>query len=234
MNFKNKFICIIPARGGSKGLKNKNLLKINKKPLIFWPIDAAKKVKNIKKIILTSDSKNILNKAKNKKIELSLRPKYLATDTSSTYSVIKEILIKNNLRNYKNIICLEPTSPFTNSKEIKKAINLFLESDANSLVSIAEANQSNPNFLFYKKKSNLINPYLKNKKYKHLRRQDIKTTYYPEGSIYISKINNFLKNKGFFGKKTIGYIIPKFYNLEIDDKTDLNFARSIAKYNNLK
>ena len=49
MNFKNKFICIIPARGGSKGLKNKNLLKINKKPLIFWPIDAAKKVKNIKK-----------------------------------------------------------------------------------------------------------------------------------------------------------------------------------------
>ena len=48
MNFKNKFICIIPARGGSKGLKNKNLLKINKKPLIFWPIDAAKKVKNIK------------------------------------------------------------------------------------------------------------------------------------------------------------------------------------------
>ena len=234
MNFKNKFICIIPARGGSKGLKNKNLLKINKKPLIFWPIDAAKKVKNIKKIILTSDSKNILNKAKNKKIELSLRPKYLATDTSSTYSVIKEILIKNNLRNYKNIICLEPTSPFTNSKEIKKAINLFLESDANSLVSIAEANQSNPNFLFYKKKSNLINPYLKNKKYKHLRRQDIKTTYYPEGSIYISKINDFFKNKGFFGKKTMGYVIPKFYNLEIDDKTDLNFARSIAKYNNLK
>jgi len=234
MNFKNKFICIIPARGGSKGLKNKNLLKINKKPLIFWPIDAEKKVKNIKKIILSSDSKNILNKAKNKKIELSLRPKYLATDTSSTYSVIKEILIKSNLRNYKNIICLEPTSPFTNSKEIKKAINLFLESNANSLVSIAEANQSNPNFLFYKKKSNLINPYLKNKKYKHLRRQDIKTTYYPEGSIYISKINNFFKNKGFFGKKTIGYVIPKFYNLEIDDKTDLNFARSIAKYNNLK
>ena len=201
MNYKNKFICIIPARGGSKGLKNKNLLKINKKPLIFWPIDAAKKVKNIKKIILTSDSKNILNKAKNKKIELSLRPKYLATDTSSTYSVIKEILIKNNIRDYKNIICLEPTSPFTNSKEIKKAIKLFLESDASSLVSIAEANQSNPNFLFYKKKSNFINPYLKNKKYKHLRRQDIKPTYYPEGSIYISKINDFFKNKGFFGKK---------------------------------
>ena len=75
---------------------------------------------------------------------------------------------------------------------------------------------------------------MKNKKYKHLRRQDIKTTYYPEGSIYISKINDFFKNKGFFGKKTMGYVIPKFYNLEIDDKTDLNFARSIAKYNNLK
>ena len=72
----NDFICIIPARSGSKGLKNKNLLKINGIPLVLWPINSAKKVKFIKKIVLSSDSKKILNIAKNKKIDLNLRPKY--------------------------------------------------------------------------------------------------------------------------------------------------------------
>ena len=89
-----------------------------------------KKVKFIKKIVLSSDSKKILNIAKNKKIDLNLRPKYLATDTASTFSVLKNLLKKPEYKNFKNIICLEPTSPFTNSKIIKKSIQLFLKSKA--------------------------------------------------------------------------------------------------------
>ena len=88
----------IPARGGSKGLKNKNLLKINSIPLVLWPINSAKKVKFIRKIVLSSDSykkKKILNIAKNKIVDFHLRPKYLATDTATTFSVIKNILKKN-------------------------------------------------------------------------------------------------------------------------------------------
>ncbi|WP_440920369.1 acylneuraminate cytidylyltransferase family protein [Candidatus Pelagibacter sp.] len=230
----NDFICIIPARGGSKGLKNKNLLKINSIPLVLWPINSAKKVKFIRKIVLSSDSKKILNIAKNKIVDFHLRPKYLATDTATTFSVIKNILEKKEYKNFKNIICLEPTSPFTNSKIIEKSIKLFLKSKAQSLVTIAEANQSSPNFLFKKYTNKILKPYIKSKKYNHLRRQDIKKTYFPDGSLYISDTVSLIKNKGFFGKKTIGYLIPKFYNLEIDDKTDLNIARSIAKYNNLK
>ncbi len=230
----NDFICIIPARSGSKGLKNKNLLKINGIPLVLWPINSAKKVKFIKKIVLSSDSKKILNIAKNKKIDLNLRPKYLATDTASTFSVLKNLLKKPEYKNFKNIICLEPTSPFTNSKIIKKSIQLFIKLKANSLITIAEANQSSPNFLFEKDNKKLLRPYIKSKKYNHLRRQDVRKTYFPDGSLYISDVESLMKNQGFFGKKTAGYLIPKFYNLEIDDKTDLNIARSIAKYNNLK
>tara|TARA_B100000965_G_scaffold286505_1_gene244354 strand:- start:547 stop:1248 length:702 start_codon:yes stop_codon:yes gene_type:complete len=233
MNFNKKFLCIVPARGGSKGLKNKNLLKINGIPLVLWPINAAKKVKYIDKIILSSNSKKILNIAKNRNIILESRSKRLSTDRSSTYSVIENILKKKIYKSYKYLICLEPTSPFTTSKEINKSIKMFLSKNAGSLVSIAEANQSNPNFLFYKNQRNLIKPYIQ-KKYKHLRRQDIKPTFFPEGSLYISKVKDFIKSRGFFGKKTIGYVIPKFYNIEIDDRTDLKIARSIAKYSKIK
>lgn len=234
MNSKKNFICVVPARSGSKGLKNKNLQKINGIPLVLWPINAAKKVKFIDKIILSSNSKKILNLAKKKNISFDLRPQKLSTDKSSTYSVIENILKKKKYSKYQYIICLEPTSPFTTAEEINKSIRMFLKKKAESLISIAESNQANPNFLFYKNNKNIINPYLKRKKYKHLRRQDIKPTFFPEGSLYISKVKDFLKNKGFFGKKTLGYVIPKFYNLEIDDRTDLNIARSIAKYNNIR
>ena len=88
-----KILAIIPARGGSKGVKNKNIKILNKKPAIYWPFISAKKTKVIDKIILSTDSPKILKIAKKLKIDAPFtRPKKYATDKASSYSVIKHTL----------------------------------------------------------------------------------------------------------------------------------------------
>ncbi len=92
---KPKVICIIPARGGSKGLKNKNILKLNKLPLIAYPIKAAKSSKYIDKIIVTTDSKKIAKISKNYGAEIPfLRPKKISQDRSTTEETLKHALLE--------------------------------------------------------------------------------------------------------------------------------------------
>ena len=118
-------LCIIPARSGSKGIKNKNIIQIKKKPLFIHSLDFAKKLNFVKKTIFTTDSKKYLNIAKKYGYNFdNLRPKKLATDTVETSDVIKyEItnLNKNVLKGIKFILVLQPTCPFRKIGDFKNA-----------------------------------------------------------------------------------------------------------------
>ena len=120
------YVAIIPARKGSKSIKNKNLVKIKGKRLIDYTIDAAKKTKQISKIVISSDIRNLLKKNTKREIYMQ-RPKNLANDRASTESVIFHILKCLRQKNIKplNLILLQPTSPFRDSTDIKKSIKLF-------------------------------------------------------------------------------------------------------------
>jgi CMP-N,N'-diacetyllegionaminic acid synthase len=122
--YKEKsFLAIIPARGGSKRLPNKNILNLAGKPLIEWSIDAALKSKYIDKVVVSSDDENILKIAKDK-CDIIKRPKELATDTASSIDVIKHVL-DNLEKKYDYIVLLQPTSPLRNEKHIDEAIEFL-------------------------------------------------------------------------------------------------------------
>ena len=135
-----KILAIIPARGGSKGIRRKNLQKLSGKPLIVHTIIAAKKTKSINKIIVSTDDKEIGKISKNNGAEVPfLRPKQISKDTSSTIEVIKHALkfLQENQSYVPDIIILlQPTSPLRNHNDIDKSLKKFKKTKANSLISV--------------------------------------------------------------------------------------------------
>lgn len=234
---KKKIVAIIPARAGSKGLKNKNIKIINKKPLIYWSINSLKKSKYIDKIIVSTDSKKIKDIAQSFGADTPfLRPKKISTDKAKSFDVIKHCLkfLKKQNENFDYIILLEPTSPLTTSFDIDNALRtLDKNKNADSLVSIAENINCHPTFNINLNNKGIIKPYLK--KLDGPRRQDLSKLFFYCGNVYISKIKTLLKSKSFYQKdKTIGFKSNKWQSLEIDDIYDFIFVESVMKYKKYK
>ena len=225
-----KILCIIPARKNSKGIKNKNIQKINGKPLIYFPINASLKSKFIDMTLFSTDSKMYQKLASKFGAETPyLRSKNLSKDSTPSFNVIKDILakLKKDQIFFDIIVLLEPTSPFTESKDIDNAIKTMINKKFISLVSILETSKYSIDFQFEKLKSNKLKAL--NTKNVHKRRQDVKKTHILDGSIYISYVNNFIKNRGFLSNKTYGYELSKWKSIEIDDEYDLILSRMIYK-----
>ena len=232
---RKKFLAIIIARKGSKGLKNKNILNLNRTPLVAYPIIAAKKSKFIDKVIVSTDSKIIKNIAKHYKADIPfMRPKLLSGDKISSRAVVLHALnfFKKN-ESFDYVILLEPTSPLTNFKDINKAIKILVnnESYADSLVSIGKSTSQHPIFQFVKNNKNILKK-LFYKKINYLNRQELNDVYYLDGSLYISKITKFIKIKDFLSNdRTIGLLLPKIKWFEIDDQLDFFVMKNLTKLN---
>lgn len=218
---KKKYLAIIPARKNSKRLKNKNLLKINNKSLINYTLDAAKKVKKLDKIIITTDIEKIIKK-NTKKIFYIRRPNYLCKDNCSTESAIihaLKFLNKFDNREYENLVLLQPTSPFRGFEDINKAILTYEKNKYDSLLSVLKEKMS-----LWKKKGAKAYP-TSYQIGRRIRGQFMNKTIIENGAIYIFKIKSFVKFKNrLFGK--IGfYEMTKKNSLEIDNLEDLKIAR---------
>ncbi len=234
---KKKIICIIPAREGSVGLKNKNIKKINGKPLIYWPINAAKKSKLIDTIIVSSDSKKVKKLAKNYNVACPfLRPKKISGNNSKISEAIIHALNfykKREFQTFDYLILLEPTSPLTDHVDIDKSLKIIIKNKKiDSLVSITENSTSHPQFNFKLGEKNLLKKFLKLKS--DVNRQDLSKLFYLSGNLYISKISSYLKTKSFTQKKTFGYVVDKWKASEIDDLVDFIKTESIMKYKKIK
>jgi CMP-N,N'-diacetyllegionaminic acid synthase len=232
--YKGKtFLGIIPARAGSKGLPGKNIKSLCGKPLIAWSIEAGNNSKYLDEVMVTTDGVEIAEIAKKYGANVPfLRPKELADDTTSSFEVIKHTIdfYKNQLnKKFDYIVLLEPTSPLRESSDIDKAIEMLLNSKADSIVGICKTESQNPAFLVLKDSNNYIRGY-ENNKIKVLRRQEIKDVFFLEGSVYISKTDVYLKKKTFYHENTIGYEVPKYKSLEIDDIYDFIMVEAIMKF----
>ena len=219
-------IAIIPARGGSQEIKNKNLRKIKGKPLIQFTIEAAKKSNLIDKIYVSSDSDKILNFAKKMKVNYIKRPKKISTSKSKTIEAIKHLakflrLKKNIIPDY--IVILQPTSPLRKPKHINNAIQQIKNSKkADSLVSCIKVKHNfNPESLMTIDKKGILRF-----KKKLIRRQDKKVYFARNGAaIYIIKYPTYLKDM--FGKITIPYVMNQRSSYDIDDNEDLLLIKKL-------
>ncbi len=227
------FLAVIPARGESRRLPNKNILDLAGKPLISWTIEAALNSRYLDKIVVSSDSDKILSIAEKYKVEGIKRPYELATDTASTV-VVLEHAIKNIKGNYDYVVLLQPTSPLRTSKHIDEAIELLDMKNADAVISVCETEcplewcNTLPENLNMK---DFIKKEILNK-----RSQDLPKYYRLNGAIFICSISQFLERKTFFLENSFAYIMDRRYSIDIDDLTDFQMAEFFitrSKYEDL-
>lgn len=224
-------LAIIPARGGSKRLSGKNIKILNGKPLIAWTIEAAKKSQFITRLVCSTDTSEIAEVAKKNGAEIPfMRPKKLATDTAKAidnYIFTIEELKKRENNIYKDFVVLQPTSPLRKANDIDKAIDLFREKDAESVISYSEAlhppvwaKRIDNN----KKIKNYFQEDVSNKN-----RQKIPIAYMPNGAIFVFRYS-LLKNKyTYYSDETYAYVMPNERSIDIDNLIDFEFAEFIMR-----
>ena len=223
---KKQTIAIIPARSGSKSIKNKNLKILGKKPLLAWAIEASIKSKLFSKVYVSTDSlkySKIAQKFGN--VQILLRPKKISNDLSSDYEMIQHAI--DNIRDeYEFIAHIRPTTPTRKISDLVGAVEIFINSDYNSLRSVHEMSES-----AYKSveiKNNILKPLKnlnKNMDEINLPRQNFNKTFKPNGVIDIYRKKFILKKKILFGNKVLAYITK--FTPEIDNLEDLNYIENI-------
>lgn len=224
-----KVLCIIPARSGSKSIKDKNLKKIDDKSLIELAISFSKKIKFINKTIFSSDSKKYIKIASKLKIDVSLRPSKYSKDNSNVIDLIKYEINREKklfLKTYDLILLLQPTSPFRNVKDFISAYKFLKQRKADSVLTLSEA-PSQPERMMVKKKSYYVG-YNNNFSFKN--RQKLKKIYIRAGSMYFFNIDNIKKYDSILGKKVRGIVVKDKYMINIDNKSDLILAQNYKKF----
>ncbi|MGH4125356.1 MAG: cytidylyltransferase domain-containing protein [Clostridium sp.] len=228
--YKNKrFLAIIPARGGSKGIPNKNIMAICGKPLIAYTIEAGKKSKYIDEIIVSTDSDVIKVIAQQYGAVVPfLRPKELSSDSAKSIDVVIHAIdfYKNNNIAFDYVILLQPTSPLRTFEHLDEAIEKIIESSRTSLVSVCEA-EENPILM-----RNIENDKLKEVisfEGTNLRRQDLPAFYIFNGALYINSTDMLVDEKKFVNEDTIPYVMDKESSVDIDTMLDARLVELIIK-----
>ena len=219
---KNLFVALIPARGGSKGLKKKNLYPVNNKPLISWTIESAISSHYLEQIFVSSDDNSILEIASKEGVNCIERPANLAEDTSSMESVIMhsiEEIDKQGIR-FKYLILLQPTSPLRDSKDIDSACKKFIQLKADSLISVTNVESSVLKTLV-KDDNGFLRPAFDNK-FPSMNRQQLPLAYKPNGAIYIINKKLFLNNPTLFQKNTAMYEMKENKSIDVDSINDIH------------
>lgn len=188
---------LIPARGGSKGVPNKNIRMINGKPLIVWTIERALQSRLIDEVIVSTDSEDIAAVAKENGARVMMRPAELATDTASTQDVMCYTLKKIPA---DILVLLQPTSPCRSEGLIDECIDEFIENDYDSLATGFMCD--------YKEYGSNTLP-----------RQQIEGFFYDDGNVYVIKADQILQGDR-YGKKIGRKLISRYENAEIDDMYD--------------
>ncbi|MFV0288283.1 MAG: cytidylyltransferase domain-containing protein [Mycoplasmatales bacterium] len=226
-----KNICIIPARSGSKGLKNKNMLYLDGKPMIFYTIEAAIKSKIFEKsdIYVSTDSKQYLEIIKTLGVKVVLRDTTLASDTATTKDVVIDFLKSFKEDNFA-LCLLQPTSPKRTSENLLKAYEIFQEFK-NPVVSVTESDKSLRLFTTIDKKGTISTLENVDKGY---RRQTEEKMYLPNGAIFITTKKDYLTNETFFTAKTRPYIMEDEHSIDVDNKKDFINILGINYFNHHK
>ncbi len=229
--FNNKSIlCLILARGGSKGVPGKNLRLLNGRPLIDYTIHAIHDSKIFDRTILSTDSNEIASEARSLGVEVPfLRPGNLSQDKSSALDAITHALkwVEADDKKYDYVQYIFPTAPLRTSEDIKGGISVLFDKKADMVISVCETDH--PSFW-----ANTLpdDGSLKNfieKKMRNKNRQDLPKSYRINGAIYVAKWDVFYNRMDWFEQNTHAYIMPKERSIDIDDIIDFELAEIIMK-----
>jgi len=234
---QKKIIAVIPARGGSKGLPNKNIKNMHGKPLVAWTIESAQSSKLLDRVFVSTDSKKIRDVSIDCGLETSfMRPSVFAQDSSPSWEAVIHVLdeFKKQGEEFDYIAMLEPTSPLRKKYYIDNAIRKLIDSNnTETLVSVGEVHMEHPTIVKKIDTKGLVKSYIDDSE-EIYQRQQADNAYFPYGVIYLSTVESFYCQKKFYTSKTIPYFIERWQNYEIDDLLDFKIVEEIIKINEEK
>jgi len=232
---KMKFVALIPARGGSKGIPRKNLLKLQGKTLLQWSIESALESGEFSKVLVSTDDLEIAETAKSLGVDISYpRPDYLSSDVSLAFDVIKyemEELQKYDT-SFTHYVLLQTTCPLRKADDIRNAVSTFKESNLRSLISVMNAEQFHPSTLYQVENEMTLQPIdRKDPKpsAKGTLRQEFESIKWRNGSIYIGSLLDLELTNSLLNEPIGFYEMPWYRSINIDSLENVKHAEIILK-----
>lgn len=223
-----RIIAIIPARSGSKGLKDKNIKLLNNKPLMAYTIEAAVGSGIFSEIFVSTDSEEYAQIAQRFGAKVPfLRKAELSSDTASSWDVVCDVLQQYSATGltFDCFALLQPTSPLRKAQDIINAFDMMQKKRANAIVSVTEADHSPLWFGTLPKDRSLVNFFRHNQA--NQPRQQLETYYRINGAIYLVKIDYFSEVADIYQNKCYAYIMDKESSVDIDTAFDFAMAETI-------
>ena len=219
-------LAIIPARGGSKGIPRKNIKVLAGKPLIGWTIDVAKQVKNIDRIVVSTEDAEIASIACQLGAEVPfLRPVNLSNDDTPSIAPVLHTL--DRLVDYEWVMLLQPTSPLRSVTDIENLLAFCKKRDAPAAVSVCEVSQ-HPSWMYQRSSSGYLQP-LVSEHPKIDNRQSLPSVYVLNGSIYLARTEWLRERQKFVSSDTLGYVMPPERSADIDTPLDWLWVEYLIK-----
>lgn len=221
-------LAVIPARGGSKRVPNKNVREIGCKPLIAYTIEQAAEADCLDRTIVSTEDEEIRATAEEYGGDVPFeRPAELATDDATASDVVEHALEWFAARDerYDEVCLLMPTTPFRESDDIDGAVRKLRQSDASSVVSVTEFGTP-PNWAVTTEDDEL-RPYFDENPWEKTRSQEFPTLYHPNGAIFLARVSVFVERGEFYTDETVGYEMPRRRSLDVDEPYDLEMARAL-------
>lgn len=220
---------LITARGGSKRLKNKNILDLGGKPLIAWTVEAALGAGSVDQVLISTDDEDIAQVARQAGAQVPfMRPAELAGDTSSHLDVIRHAIshIRLSAPDVSHLVLLQPTSPFRSSQDIDAIVGLALEADVDCAVSVCEVGD-HPALMYRVGEGGALESYLPQTG-AYVRTQDMEPLVSLNGALYVFNIERLMQRDRLLCPHPLAYTMPTLRSLDIDTEEDLLLARALV------
>ena len=229
--YQNKILCVIQARGGSKGVPKKNIRKVNGLPLLVWTIISAKKSGVFDGIWVSSDSDEILDIARKTEVNTIRRPEELSGDEVLsvdslhwTVSEIERMMLKWP-ETFHYVVELPVVCPLRNETHIKEAVEKLIETQADSVISVTQMTDKHPVRMKRITDDDLIEDFCSEYPEGDAgRRQDLEPCYIRNGGIYSMKRDTLINERTRHGKISRPYVMEDKYSVNIDSEMDLKLA----------
>jgi|LWDU01.1.fsa_nt_gi CMP-N-acetylneuraminic acid synthetase len=230
-----RVLAIIPARGGSKGIPKKNIVKINNIPLIGYTIDAALASRYLTDVVVSTDDHEIAKISKKLGANVPfIRPELLALDDTESAPVIEHALLfmeRSKNITYDAVLMLQPTSPLRTSKHIEDSIELFKSNKCDSVVSVVSVGGNHPFRMKRLVGKQLIN-FIDQGFWDMRPRQSLPNVYIRNGAIYLINRDTFIQRQQLIGEACLGYVMNDYDSVNIDTFIDLKIAEILLEEKN--
>jgi CMP-N,N'-diacetyllegionaminic acid synthase len=227
---KLRVLAVIPARAGSRGVRNKNIRELCGKPLLQYTADAALAAKGLTRTILTTESEEIAAVGRQCNLEVIYRPAELTRDETPMLPVVRHAMavIESSGDVYDAVCLLQPTNPMRRAEDIDACIGLFERSEVDSVVTVLPVpSEHNPHWVYFADQNGVLK--LSTGENEPIsRRQDLPAAWHREGSVYVTRRSVLMEENSLYGKRLIGYPLDPDNSVNVDTQADWERAEQLV------